>query len=393
MTLEAGVAQEVNPETLFQAASISKPVTAAAALTMVQAGKLSLDEDVNDKLTSWKVPANEFTRKAAVTLRGLFSHTAGMTVHGFPGYASGAGVPTVVEVLDGEGNTDPVRVDMEPRTQRRYSGGGYTVAQLLMTDVVGQPFPEILREAVLEPVGMTSSTFEQPLPESLHANAARAHNSDGSPVKGRWHTYPEMAAAGLWTTAADLARFFIELREAHRGESDRILSQTTAEDMLTAHIGLITTAEDGDIRFGHGGANKGFRCDARIYLNSGDGVVVMTNSDGGDRVYDEIMRAVAAEYSWPGDQPTEKEVVPLDPAALAAFAGSYRFENFTATVEAAGEKLRIKAPGLGEHEILPESELGFFSLESRVPPLTFGKNGQGEVTHLRIGRNQGKKIE
>ncbi|MCP5117739.1 MAG: beta-lactamase family protein, partial [bacterium] len=165
--LETGAAQKVNAETLFQAASISKPVTAAAALVMIEAGKLSLDEDVNRKLTSWKVPANEFTRKKPVTLRDLFSHTAGMTVHGFPGYSFEADVPTVVEVLDGKGNTAPIRVDTEPGTLKRYSGGGYTVAQLLMTDVAGKPFPEILRETVLEPAGMTSSTFEQPLPEAL----------------------------------------------------------------------------------------------------------------------------------------------------------------------------------------------------------------------------------
>jgi CubicO group peptidase (beta-lactamase class C family) len=197
----------VTATTLFQAASISKPVAATAALKFVQDGLIDLDEDVNGKLVTWKVPENEFTEAQPVTVRNLVTHTAGMTVHGFPGYARDEEVPSTIGVLDGEGNTDPIRVDMEPRTEWRYSGGGYTVMQHLLTDVAGKPFPEIMRETVLEPFGMSESTYEQPLPEARWEQAATAYESDGEEVEGKWHIYPEMAAAGLWTTPTDLARF------------------------------------------------------------------------------------------------------------------------------------------------------------------------------------------
>lgn len=199
--------------TLFQAGSISKPVAALAALRLVEQGKLSLDEDVNAKLVSWKVPGNEFTKEQKVTLRRLLTHSAGLTVHGFPGYAAGAQVPTLVQVLNGEkpANTPAIRVDTVPGRLWRYSGGGYTIMQQLLIDVTQKSFPELMRQLVLEPAGMKHSTYEQPLPPARAGEAATAHDANGQPVKGQFHTYPEMAAAGLWTTPTDLALLAIEL--------------------------------------------------------------------------------------------------------------------------------------------------------------------------------------
>src|ERR1043166_84851 len=187
---------------MFQAASISKHVAAMVALHLVDEGKLSLDEDVNRKLRSWKVPENEFTKTEKVTLRRLLNHSAGLTVHGFPGYEAGEAVPTLVEALDGKkpANTAPIRVDVVPGTIWRYSGGGYEVMQQLAIDVTGKPFQQLAQEIVLGPLGMTRSTFEQPLPKRLEGNAASGHGADGATIAGRWHTYPEMTAAGLWTT-------------------------------------------------------------------------------------------------------------------------------------------------------------------------------------------------
>ena len=192
----------VTTKTLFQAGSISKPVAATAALYMVEHGQLALDENVNDKLKSWRVPDNEFTQTEKVTLRRLMSHSAGLTIHGFPGYDVDAPLPTVVQVLNGEkpANTAPVRVDFVPGTKVRYSGGGVTIEQLLMTDVSGKPFPVLLRETVLDKIGMSASSYEQPLPPARAAATAWGTYTDGKPVHGKWHVYPEMAAAGLWTT-------------------------------------------------------------------------------------------------------------------------------------------------------------------------------------------------
>src|SRR5918997_689871 len=181
---DAETREPVTERTLFQAGSISKPVSAMAALKKVEQGRLSLDEDVNRKLVSWKLPDNEFTSKKKVTLANLLSHTAGLTVHGFPGYAAGEKLPTVPQVLDGAppANTAPVRVDLEPGTRFRYSGGGTTVAQLLLTDTERKPFPDIARETVLAPLGMTDSTYEQPLPAGRARHAATGHRADGKPV-------------------------------------------------------------------------------------------------------------------------------------------------------------------------------------------------------------------
>lgn len=216
--------REATPETLFQAASMSKPLAALLALVLADEGVVSIDADVNESLRSWKVPANEFTAKQPVTLRGLLSHTAGVTVHGFPGYAPGTEIPTPVQVLDAEPptNTAPIRVDTEPGTLWRYSGGGYTIAQQMLEDVTGVPYATLLQQRVLEPLGMSSSTSEQPLPARLHERAATAYRSNGSAVRGRFHTYPEMAAAGLWTTPSDYARFALAIQRSLRGEAGTI---------------------------------------------------------------------------------------------------------------------------------------------------------------------------
>lgn len=294
---EKGGSVVVTPETLFQAASISKPVAAMAMLKMVEQGKLSLDEPVNAKLKSWKIPDNEFTREKPVTLRLIVSHGAGLTVHGFPGYEAGAPLPTAPQILDGEkpANTAPVRVDKLPGAGYRYSGGGITVEQLVMTEVTGRPFAEIMQAIVLGPLVMKHSSYEQPLPAAKAAHAATGHGRDGSPVKGKWHIYPEQAAAGLWTTPSDLALFLIELQK----KTGRVISAKMIEQMLTRQTGdmglgpMLTGAN----QFGHGGSNHGFQCQA-MATRDGHGVVVMTNGDLGGQLAGEIVKAVSAEQQW-----------------------------------------------------------------------------------------------
>jgi len=295
----------IDPSTRFQAASISKPVAAAAALTFVEEGLLELDSDVNQYLKSWKVPENEFTADEKVTLRRLLSHTAGLTVHGFGGYAFNEPVPTIVQVLNGEEpvNSDPIVTDTVPGTMFRYSGGGFTVMQLLLCDITGQPFPEIVKERVLSKIGMDNSTYVQPIPDDLAQYAAIAHRSDGSPIEGNWHTYPEMAAAGLWTTPTDLAKFAIELHNALKSESNRVLSREMVEQMLTEEkdgygLGISLGGENDSIRFGHGGSNRGFQCNMICYTNFGMGAVIMTNGDQGGTLAGEIYRSISQTYNW-----------------------------------------------------------------------------------------------
>lgn len=302
--IEVGSKKPVTTHTLYQAGSISKPVAATGALRLVEQGKLSLDEDVNQQLKTWKVPENDFTKTQKVTLRRLMSHTAGLTVHGFPGYDVDDPLPTLVQVLNGEKptNTDPIRVDTVPGTQWRYSGGGVTIEQLLMTDVTGKAFPALMRELVLDQIGMSDSSYEQPLPATRATMTAGGTNGDGTEVHWRWHVYPEMAAAGLWTTPTDLAKFAVEIALSKQGKSNRILSQKITNEMLTPvlnDVGLgFFLDKDNPGQFGHGGADDGFQALLTMNAESGNGVVIMVNSDNGISLANHIVRGIAKEYAW-----------------------------------------------------------------------------------------------
>ena len=386
----------VTPETLFQAASISKPISTLAGLRLVQEGKLSLDEDVNVKLKSWKVPDNEFTTEQKVTLRRIVSHSAGLTVHGFGGYRPDEPLPTIVQLLDGQvpANSKPVIVDTVPGSKWSYSGGGYVVMQLLLTDVTGKSFPELLDEEVLRPIGMSHSTFALPLPRNLRQHVAKAYGGDGKAIAGDFHVYPEMAAAGLWTTPSDLARAAIEIQNDYAGKSSRALSKDMARQMLTHQkddwgLGVALSAADHPLRFGHGGSNAGFRCELEAYIGSGQGIAVMTNGDGGSPLIEEIERAVAQEYHWPDFKPEQKATIPIDPATLSTYTGSYLLAIPDPTepkvhLTAEGGRLFLQADPLGPDpvELFAESETDFFAAQGFS--ITLHRNESGAVTKLTV---------
>jgi CubicO group peptidase (beta-lactamase class C family) len=386
---EKGGQVPVTPSTLFQAGSISKPVAALGALRLVEQGRLALDADVNAKLTSWKVPENEFTREKKVTLRGLLSHTAGLTVHGFPGYAADGPVPTLVHILDGAkpANTQPIRVDVPPGSRWRYSGGGYTVMQQLVIDVTGKPYPLFMQEAVIGPLEMKESTFEQPLPPEKARLTATGHYADRSLVKGKWHIYPEMAAAGLWTTASDLARFGIGVQEALAGRSGKTVSRQMARQMITAEkngygLGFGLQGSGTSLRFGHGGRDEGF--DARLvaFAETGQGAAIMINANDNSEMTSRIMDAIAREYHWP-DAPRlatpERAAIKVPEETLARYAGRYEFaNNQMMTLAAERGHLLTLVDGLPDEEFLAESADRFRSAQRDVR-ITFVKGRDGEV--------------
>jgi CubicO group peptidase (beta-lactamase class C family) len=393
---DIGGNKAVSPDTLFQAGSISKTLTALAALRLVQDGKLSLDEDVNLKLRSWKVPENEFTRAEKVTLRRILSHSAGLTVHGFRGYAAGEPLPTIVQILDGEkpANNEPIRVHAVPGTVWDYSGGGYIILQLLLSDVTGRPFPEVLHDLVLAPAGMVHSTFQQPLPSDLASRAALPYDSEGKPVRGGWYTYPEMAPGGLWTTPSDLARMAIEVQDEYAGKSSKILSQDMARQMLTHQkddwgLGFALEATGHTRRFGHTGSDEGFRGDLEAYTEApGQGVVIMSNAPQGAMLNDEIARAVAHEYGWPDFHPQEHILATVAPSTLAAYTGVYELGGIKHAVTLNGTDLYIEAGPLGlePHQLLPESDTHFFILSDQLV-FSFEKDAKGAVTKMVIHVN------
>jgi CubicO group peptidase (beta-lactamase class C family) len=390
--LEVGGKAPVTPESLFQAVSAGQPVVAMAALALAEQGKLSLDEDVNLKLQSWKVPDGESTKEQKVTIRRLLSHSAGLTVPAFRGYAAGEAVPTLMEVLNGEkpANSAPIRADILPGSRWRYSSGGYTVLQQLLIDVTGKPFPQLMRELVLDKLQMKRSSYEQPLPDALSVNAATAHRANGMMLRGKWHTYPEMAAAGLWTTPSDLARFAIEVQQAYAGKTQRVLSQAMARQMLTKQasswgLGFNLWVDDKSFYFGNGGSNEGFKCQLAMFAEIGQGAVVMTNGDQGTRLLEEIIRAIAKEYGWPARQAAEREPAKIDPALCAEYAGEYQLRpdsKLVATTE--NGRLFLARPGGARVELFPESASRFFVEDDANTRHTFNRNPQGKVSELVI---------
>ena len=296
---ESGLDRSVQSNTLFQAASISKPVAALGALRLVESVKLTLDAPVGNYLKESNFPARD-----VVTLRQLLSHTSGLSVSGFRGYPRGRPVPSLEQILLGQApaNSPAVVLEGRPGAQYRYSGGGYTVLQQVMIEVTGEPFPRAMAALVLAPLAMKDSTYEQPLPENLATRAATGHDSKSRPIAGRWNTYPEMAAAGLWTTAPDLAKYVLAVQKAYSGEVGGPIGQATAREMLRPQIddpalgsvtpGLGLFVNDPKGRFGHGGANNGYKCRTLATKSIGHGLVIMTNSDNGDKVFAAIERLI-----------------------------------------------------------------------------------------------------
>lgn len=325
----------VTEKTLFIAGSVSKPVAVMGALRLVQEGKLSLDKDINTYLVSWKLPENEFTKSEKVTLRRTMSHSAGLTVHGFLGYVAGRPVPTLVQILDGESpaNSAPVRVDTVPGTIWRYSGGGTMIMQQAMIDVEHNPFPELMEGKVLRPLGMTSSSYEQEMSPGRLRLAASGH-SDGKVIEGKRYMQPELAAAGLWTTPADLAKFVIEVQLSAAGKSKKVLLPETARLMVTPQIkiaqaqemalGLFLEHRGQAVYFGHGGADVGFVCQLIANKDAGYGAAVMTNSDSmAGPLINEILQSIAVEYNWQDYVALPVELVILVPEQLEPYAGRY----------------------------------------------------------------------
>jgi CubicO group peptidase (beta-lactamase class C family) len=398
----AGESPAATPGTLFQAASISKPVAAACTLRLVADGAFGLDEPVDELLRSWQVPANG-TWRPRLTVRQLLSHTAGLTVSAFPGYPPGTAIPSLTDVLAGRGNTLPVRVASLPGVQFSYAGGGYCVLQQLLTDVTGLPFPELARELVLGPAGMLDSAYAQPLPAGQQRLAAAGHRNGPAPVAGRWHVYPEMAAAGLWSTPADLARFALAIQRSLAAGSAGAGASASAGGgadaggaLLPAELaalmiepaapnvrcglGLFSEGSGGSLRFGHTGGNEGFVCEMTGYATGGIGAVVMTNADLGVPLVKGVLAGIARAGDWPGYPAGAARPPAAGTAAVPADAAV-----------AAGEEARragIALAGdyeLGETLIRVREQDGLLTLQAgQQPPVALVPSGAGRWAALEL---------
>jgi CubicO group peptidase (beta-lactamase class C family) len=367
---EAGA--PATPATLFQAASISKPVAALAAMRLVEIGTLSLDADISKAIVGWEVDA-------PITLRQLLSHSAGLTVSGFQGYAVGVPVPTALQVINGEApaNSSKVRLDGQPGIAFNYSGGGLTVAQVLMSQRSGKSFGPLMQDLVLGPLGMSESSFAQPLPEALTARAASGHQN-GKVIAGRAHIYPELAAAGLWTTPRDLGKVALDVQDALAGRPSKAATKSIAQQMLTPQIGgyglgFALETRSGEPVFRHSGLNEGFETNLVASADPAGArmiIVVMTNGQGGTAIANALVRSVAREYRWAAYTPRIVDDVALSQRQRRAVQGYYRSPNRQVAIEPFGATLELRDGGWMRAPILPLSSTSF-AVQNRSLDLHF----------------------
>jgi len=381
----------IDENTVFQAASISKPVFASVLMKYRQDNGLNIDVDVNTLLKSWQLPPHQWASKNKVTLRQLLSHSAGTTVHGFAGYKDGADVPSITSLLNGvkPANSAPVVVDIEPGTQFRYSGGGTTLAQLILQDQTKSTLTELAKKTIFEPLMMQHSSFSQPLVGDLKSNAAVAHNADGKPIVGGAHTYATLSAAGLWTTPSDLLRLVSQIQLADLGNNDSFFSKSTIDEMLTPQIppmgiGFFIAGEGKIISFSHGGANEGFMAHLFAHTKTGDGIVIMTNGENGTSLIDEIMIKASEIYHWDEFKPTEKVESTLTPKLFKSILGKYKitkpFETTLVITEERGKFLVNIGKFVKNEMFFPESERQLFSMTGMS--LFIHPNDKAEVNHI-----------
>lgn len=332
--LEFSSTNLVTASTRFQAASMSKAVAAFGALVMVERGQLDLDTPVNEYLDDWQIPEDDATQASQITMSHLLSHTAALTVHGFPGYSPEGPFPSNVHVLDGSepANTEPVRIEGTVGEEFRYSGGGYTVAEQVMEEISGQAFAELMKEFVLEPLGMDHSSFNQPATATVATRAAPAINGRGERHEDVWHVYPEQAAAGLWTTPADYARFILGVAAALRGDENSLFSEELAQRMVTPvkdgyGLGVVVQGDEDSFSIRHGGSNYGYKCSFVYYPNRKAGAVVMTSADNGSTLASEILRSVEQHFQLAANDQEDIDVF-SPPEDFPMLSGSWRIQEF-----------------------------------------------------------------
>lgn len=297
--------EKVTTETLFQAGSISKPVFAVAVMSLVERGTLDIDTDISDYLVGYEIPTYD-NQKHKITLRQILSHHAGLNLHGFAGYQQGQKIPTVEQILTGTFPSNNVKLKLikDPEIGFQYSGGGYILAQKIVTDFCKINFCDLMDELVCSPLLMTNSTYSQPLPKNKFSEIAVGYNHHNLQLPGGYNIMPELSAAGLWTTPSDLARFGIEIMKALKSEST-FLEKNTAELMTTKAyenspygVGFVINQSKKGFTFGHGGSNFGYHSNMTFCPDDGSGIVVMQNSDIGMSIRDEVTNAFKEIYGW-----------------------------------------------------------------------------------------------
>jgi CubicO group peptidase (beta-lactamase class C family) len=391
----------VTVNTRFQAASISKSLNSMGLLKLVEQKKIALDDDINKYLKTWKFPYDSLSHNKKITLQNLLSHTAGLSVHGFRGYEYDDTIPTITQILDGKkpANSPAIRSLFEPSQKFQYSGGGTTITQLLVTDITGMRYEDYMKRNVLDPIGMSNSFFNQPPPTGT-PELATAYYSNGKAVKGKYHIYPEQAAAGLWTTPTDLAKYIIESQLEYEGKSSKVLSPAMMRTRMTPYIdnsaalGVFIFEKNGVKWFNHNGGNEAFLCNSFGSLQGGNGVVVMVNSDRFD-IIPEISNSVATVYGWKGFYtPVYKKIFTIARDSLQAYMGKYLLVKDTLSISLCDDKLCMRQNGMPARGLNLIFSTTTEASMREVPgaSINFVFNNEGKVDELIVNEGGNKTI-
>lgn len=400
--LTAGGDEPVTTETMFQAGSVSKPVAAILALSLVGNGSLNLDQPANDVLESWKIPDNEFTRSVPVTLRHVITHQAGFTPFSYLIRRSDGAVPGVADLLRGGVHDWPVvTVEFEPGSKHAYSNAGYCVLQAMLEDISGFSLHQLATSRMFETLGMTHSTFNEPLSSSVLATVASGHrrrraDNDSKrepvPVEGKAEIAPA-ATGGLWSTPTDLALLAVEVMRAYRGESDRLLPRELAGEFLTPQVenqglGIYLEGEGSALRARHGGSMVGFIANIVFYPNVGKGAVLMANSDGGRWLNQEIIAAIAAEFDWPG-YPVRRRLDTATPEQLSELIGVYSLDASPKTTFTVRLEDGVPIGQINQYppfELSPTTDADLYVLPRESLEILFRRGEDGKIAQVTLRR-------
>jgi len=354
--------QTLDNTSIFQAASLSKPVTFMAALRMYTAGEIDLDENIQNYLKDYQLPDGKQTAENPVTFRNIFSHTSGISPGGYQGYDRSQPMPTDIDILRGsEGvNTPAIEVIAPPNERLSYSGGGYTLAELALQDYYDDSFVNIMHKWILEPAGMSNSEFTQPLPSSDSLRVAKGHTFSGEMVESGWRNHPEQAAAGLWSNASDLAKFLIEIYRAYHGKS-AIFNQDEIATILSqerdGHVyGFIVNRTEDDITITHYGGNMGYRTGMTISLINGKGLVYLTNSDNGGLLGNELLLSASQIYGWSDFKQENVYRKEVSDDILKGLAGKYMWNKqipLSITYNDDNKSISLFFPNGDEYQLSP----------------------------------------
>ncbi len=396
--------QPLTTNVVFQGGAFSQMIGSVAALRLVEQRKLDLDGDISRQLKSYKLPPEAPSR--SLTPKALMTHSAGFSDQVFSGYALDEPLPLLRQILDGEKPANNAPVWVPPArpiaAKAQYSESGYVLLQELLEDIAAEPFSSFVQRTVFNPLAMSRSTFAMPLPAGLKSEAASGHLREGQTVPNLGNTYPESSAKGLWTSAPDFAAFLTELLQAATGKPGKILSPEAARVMLSPQVenfgfGFLVEGMGDDVHFNLRGRTRGFACYLALYPAKGQGVVVMTNSDNGLFLIQEILSAFSEVYKWPHYKPEEKPVLRLAPESYQQYIGRYEVNpNYVLEVTQEDYYLVIRPTGQSPTKFYAESQTLFYSTDPYIR-IQFLSNRLNRVDSLVLWQQdfelQAKKIQ